>query len=303
MRTSGLLILTLSQCLMRAATPGVEIDSLFPQPDESGQWVQTDPIRVFTGAELFALIDGGADIYYEYGFTRVATTRYASESGGTVAIELYEMQDPVSAYGIVTFVGRETEPSQALGQELRRGNYYLYLWKGRFLATFTASDTSRAINNGMLSLASIMEGKIPREGSRPPIADVLLGKEFPHASVVYVKGALALTNVSVLGELNAFPVDEGATGQRGPCQDLLLRYRSAEESRKAMDHAIARLRSSIRISGVMMREDGWECLIGSLITARMVPYRNYLLASTGPDAPSVSSGIDILKAAVDSLTR
>jgi len=57
----------------------------------------TDPARV---EELLRLIDGAAEMYFEYSFKRAIFQSYVDEDGQWIDVEIYEMEDAASAYGL-----------------------------------------------------------------------------------------------------------------------------------------------------------------------------------------------------------
>ena len=55
--------------------------------------------EVFIGGALWGLINGGADLYYEYGFDRMALQEITWQ-GEKFRLELYRMDSPLAAFGI-----------------------------------------------------------------------------------------------------------------------------------------------------------------------------------------------------------
>jgi hypothetical protein len=66
-------------------------------------WTRDGEPQEFVGEDLYTYIDGGAEIYQEYGFRRVVVQDYESRAGKSVSLEIFEMADPAAAYGIFTF--------------------------------------------------------------------------------------------------------------------------------------------------------------------------------------------------------
>lgn len=91
--------------------------------------------EVYVGGALWGLINGGADIYYEYGFDRMAIQEISWE-GEEFRLELYRMDRPQSAFGIYSISRHGCEEGGVVvaGDCLNRyqyqfysGNYYLSL--------------------------------------------------------------------------------------------------------------------------------------------------------------------------------
>ncbi len=98
-------------------TPSVERPTgvLRMLPRKIGVWAATAAPQVFEQDKLFDFIDGGAEVYYEYGFKRAATREYA-KGDESVTVDVFEMSGPESAFGIFSY---ERDPD---GRDLRIGD-------------------------------------------------------------------------------------------------------------------------------------------------------------------------------------
>jgi len=56
-------------------------------------------VRNFNGESLYGYIDGGADLYLEYGFSDVTVTEFV-RGKSKYKVEVYRMKDPEAAFGI-----------------------------------------------------------------------------------------------------------------------------------------------------------------------------------------------------------
>ena len=71
-------------------------------------WEADGPPRVFIEKDLFNHIDGGAELFLEFGFAKLRVQPYSGEKAELVG-ELYEMTGPAAALGIYLMnAGRET---------------------------------------------------------------------------------------------------------------------------------------------------------------------------------------------------
>jgi hypothetical protein len=61
-------------------------------------------VRSYAGEELFELIDGGAPLYFEYGFLAASAARYRGVPRGTVAAERYVMRSEGGAFGLYSYL-------------------------------------------------------------------------------------------------------------------------------------------------------------------------------------------------------
>ena len=84
------------------SNPFEEINALFEKENLKSEGES----RIYRGDELYELIDGGADIYFEYGFVAVMTKKI-SYNDCVFNISIYQMKSPESAFGILTFSQHE----------------------------------------------------------------------------------------------------------------------------------------------------------------------------------------------------
>jgi hypothetical protein len=93
-------------------------------------WARDGEPQEFEGEDLYSYIDGGAEIYQEYGFRRVVVQDYRNPRGKSVSLELFEMDSPAAAYGMFTFKRSGKGRSLGLGGGGEIEAYYLNFWKG-----------------------------------------------------------------------------------------------------------------------------------------------------------------------------
>jgi hypothetical protein len=80
----------------------------FPENNNVNGWVKNEAPRVFKKTALFNHINGGAELFHEFGFDELVVQYYKKESD-EIAIEIYKMESPTSALGIYLMkCGKET---------------------------------------------------------------------------------------------------------------------------------------------------------------------------------------------------
>ncbi len=129
---------------MRRQDLAIMILALFPAACSSspgpldqeltGGYIDTEESENYNRGSLYTYMDGGADLYLEYGFSRLSVRRYA-RGRDRYLVELYEMKGPESAFALYSYnrrSGTESElvPSCVAGitdaeVQLARGSYYL----------------------------------------------------------------------------------------------------------------------------------------------------------------------------------
>lgn len=186
-------------------------------------------VRSFEGEDLFDYMDGGAELYYEYGFRRLWVRDYRSE-GEELRAELYEMEDPEGAFGLLTAeaVGEEVE----VGQEGFYEDGTLVFWKGSYFVRVSAEGDLR---EEVLKLGRAIASRLKGGGSPPQLIGYL-----PRGvrAFLYFRGPLALHNFYFLSHEDLLRLGEGAEGvayrARGGVV-VLVSYPVPSEARRALE--------------------------------------------------------------------
>jgi len=209
----------------------IDLAAFLPSAADLETWKPRPPLQRFKGDDLFLYIDGGAEIYREYGFKQVVVQDYQDPKGRSITLEIFEMDGPESAYGMFTFKSTPKGRLYEIGQEARLEDYYLNFWKGPCLVTLTGFDEGRECAEGLLRIARAVNGKMPLKGSRPALVD-RLPKEWATSRLVYVRGLLALNNIHTFFPQDAFRFKEGLAAERDNSKIFILRYETPAEAQR-----------------------------------------------------------------------
>jgi hypothetical protein len=223
--------------------PGVGVAPLRCQPlalpGVAGGWARAESVAVYAGKDLFLLVDGGADLFFEYGFLRAFSTEYAHPPDASAAAELYAMKDAAAAYGLFTSFTAGTGTIVPVGQEAVLGSGYCIFWKGPYVAMLTAGSVDSSSGPMLLQLAGALEKEIPAIGEVPDLCVKLRKNGFDTRSMVFIRGRLALGNHLPQAWASAFSPAEGVVGLSGADHYLVLEYANAAEAGAALSKATA----------------------------------------------------------------
>ena len=262
-----------------------------PTKSELGDWSPVGDPQTAVGEDLFLLINGGAEVYYEYGFKQAVIQGYTNTNEKSINLEMYEMEDAESAYGAYSFKTGKKGQEVALGNEGMVEDYYLNFWKGNFVVTLIGFDTDQETQDGLMALAKIIETNIVEQGSRPHLANVLLEAGFPKSGITYLEGGLALYNRYEFDTQNIFGVKKGVIGERGDQKIFVFKYDDENESMEWFEKARDHLRDSSRFSSFRSDDDGFSLRDTENRLVFVSSYGNYILVYVGGES---SEARDIL---------
>ncbi len=258
------------------------LSSLLPQKGEIKNWSPSDTAQIYVGDDLFTFINGGADIYHEYGFNRVITQEFgSSDNNHSINVEIYEMNNPASAFGIYTFKIGNKGKKLSIGQETLLQNYYLNSWKGKYLITLTGFDSEKETTDGLVTLAGLINTKIKKNGSKPELIQLLPKENLPDLQVKYLKGNLALFNNYQFDTENIFGLREGVIGNYNDFQLLIFKYEDAQESINWYNNALNKIKENKYFEDLLSSEVSFSVLDRNEKFLTVQPFQNYILITLG----------------------
>ena len=174
-----------------------DILACLPRVPIPGGWVPEGQAQQFKGEDLYVYIDGGADIYQEYGFVAVAVQDYQSPAGKSVSLEIFEMSDDDAAFGMYTFKTTGKGEPVSLGDGGQLEDYYLNFREGRYVLTLTGFDSSSETVRGLREVGRAAAMTLPAGKRRLPalVGCLPAAAGFEAGSVKYVRGRLGLNNI------------------------------------------------------------------------------------------------------------
>lgn len=218
-----------------------DILGYLPQGGEIDGWTADEPPLHYRGADLFMLIDGGADIYHEYGFEQVVSAHYLNGQGNSITVEIYEMDSAAAAYGMFSFKSSNNGQVLAIGQEALLEDYYLNFWKGNMLVTIVGSDADPQTRQAVIDMAKAVDRRISGTGQRPALVDMLRQEPVPLTLPTYIRGPIGAMNHYMFDTDDIFRVEEGAVGLVDRCRVMVFQYRDENERGGIYNQAVARL--------------------------------------------------------------
>ena len=69
-----------------------------------------------------------------------------------ISLEIYEMDSPAAAFGIYSFNSGQGGEALDVGTEALLQEYYLNVWKGRYLLVLTGADSEETTRAGLLEI-------------------------------------------------------------------------------------------------------------------------------------------------------
>jgi hypothetical protein len=188
------LLLLLAVIFLLSPVCRSQIPESFPSVDKNDlPDAKISSERIFTGESLFGYIDGGAELYLEYGFVSAHISEI-NIMGGRYKTEIYRMEGPEEAFGIFSvsrFRCRSMPPVSVFCCQTRfqlmicSGSYYVSIING----SGNESDSIASLKIGEQIVRKIKEQSADLSVYLPGVARDTIRK---HA--ILVKGRLGIMN-------------------------------------------------------------------------------------------------------------
>ena len=285
-RALALLLLFIAVSATAGQVPE-NLAGLLPTSGEVAGLTPGDTLQSFQGDDLYQMIDGGADIYHEYGFRQVLSTEYVDGRGKIIKLELYEMESPMAAYGIYSFKVGEGGKELAIGREARLEDYYLNFWKGKLQVTVIGQDADEVTVQGVVALAGAVAARIAQTGPRPELADLLLQEPLPFSHPKYLRGPIGLMNYYLFDRENIFRIGEGFVGGVEGCRTMVFRYATDRESAETYAYATSKLSTGTRFTNQNRLENQYTMLDRKKELVMIKQSGRYIAIVIGPNTEKV----------------
>jgi hypothetical protein len=228
---------------------------LLPSINElKGFELKSEP-EYYQGDDLFYLINGGADIYLEYGFKDVISASYENETGLSFKAEIYQMLNDSAAYGIFSFNRNDKTIYHDIGDESIRQDDFLIFIKGRYYVVFTSQSNREEQKVNLLVKARLTEAHIKGSANVPVLVSEY---ESLAPNAIYLRGPLAVNNIYLFDYTDIFQFADGIFFKQFDISTFIFNYPSAEICDQSFQKVKNRLQSSTRFLNFEETEIGFS---------------------------------------------
>ncbi|HUV31397.1 MAG TPA: DUF6599 family protein [Acidobacteriota bacterium] len=240
------------------AAGGIAAEIVYPGDDFVPGWKTAGQTLRFVKNDLYGYIDGGAELFHEYGFEDLLVQHYV-RGEDEISLEVYRMASPESALGIYLIrCGTET-PVQGVPVRNSGGWSQIAAVKGGCFIQ---------VNNfmGDEDLLPVMVELVSRAATSVPEAEpVLLLDSLPREGLVpgtelIVRGPYSLQMMLTFGKGDVLELGSEIFGVAGDYRDsagvvftrIVIPYPNAGTARHAFESLVANLDPYLTV------EDAWQ---------------------------------------------
>lgn len=282
-----------------AAPPAVADQAADAQmlPADVSGWKKAGGPRVFTKADLYGHINGGAEVFLDLGFEQLTVQKY-DKGGAPITVEIYRMVDPTAARGIYLSKCGKEKRDPGLTQRHTVTRHQLLMQRDRYFFQINNNSGAEAHTPALVAFAGAIAATIPADGAVPALA--LLPKAgLAAGSERIIRGAVTIQAVYLLGEGDMLRLGGALTAVAGDYRGtaagdytlIVAEYPTPAAATTALAHIQQNLDSYLKPTATtktMLVFQDYEKKYGSVaVTGKRLEVRLHL---TGPPATTPAAG-------------
>ena len=145
----------------------------------------------FDGGSLWGYMNGGADIYLEYGFEKLRVEEFSIDDE-TIKLELFRMIDPISAFGIFSFKTFKCKQSGVITTIDCLNRFQFQLSYGDYYIQLISERSTNKTQEVMISIAEILLKKLEHKELELPVHYLTDSLNFSLQDIKMLKGELGI---------------------------------------------------------------------------------------------------------------
>lgn len=145
----------------------------------------------YDGKSLWGYMNGGADLYLEYGFEGLLVQEITI-NGISVKCEIYKMRDALGAYGIFSVNRHKCQMAEGFKPIHCLNNYQVQVVKGDYYFSLINQAGDATAQKATLEVAQQLEKLVTDKEIPFPVHGYFAGKS---NRLVYLEGEISLSNV------------------------------------------------------------------------------------------------------------
>jgi hypothetical protein len=273
--------------LFTITAKGKDLNKLLPQNNTIHGWQLADTIKSYKSDQLFTYMDGGAEIFMEYGFKQLEVGQYIDKDGHHLQVEIFEMTDSAAAYGIYTFyLNGEGKTIQA-GQEGTFIDYYGVARKGNILVVVSVPVITDPIKLDIEKFATYVCNLYTLTSGRPELVTRTEKFEPNSGYIKFMVGKIGLSNVYKFIPGNSFVFNQATSFEKAGIRVIIMTFESQQIAQKQLNDALTRMKKSNSDGNYVIGENYFEFADYKKNTVYCETLHNFLFITIGQDKNQV----------------
>jgi len=177
-----------------------------PQDGEVPGWSRSGKTLLFTKADLYGHIDGGAELFLEFGFEQLGVQNYLSGEK-ELDVEIYRMADEKAALGVYLMKCGKEERLDGFASRHSATKYQLLFCQGRYFVIINQFHSGETLPGDAKKMGEAICRAIPAAAYPDYFQDLPVPGRDPSYLRLY-RGPIAFQSLYTFGEGDLFDMKE-----------------------------------------------------------------------------------------------
>jgi hypothetical protein len=177
---------------MPAMAKEISMEQFFPVPACAEGWILDGKVALFDKDTLFDRIDGESELFFPYGFQKLAYARYENRQDPRVAldIDVYRMGSLIDAFGMFANYRRKDDEDLRIGSEGTISSSQVFFYQDQYFVRLQVTGAVSAPLAVLKDCARAISQNLPQTSARPTELEAFLIPAVVKKSERYVAQSL-----------------------------------------------------------------------------------------------------------------
>jgi hypothetical protein len=226
----------------------------------SGWSVNTE--RIFNDSTLYNYIDGAAELYLSFGFSKVVNRIYSRANQPDILVDIFYMNTCNDAYGVFTHTVGKTKKEFGFQSQHTQGA--IVFWKANYYVSIFANPETEESKTAMIDLAKTIDASIHGNSLLPDILNYLPGQSIDPESIRYFRHYIWLNsyyNISRENILNINQKTHAVLAKYGDGEQktvlLIIKYPTDKEAYLAHQKFVVEFDKELKNKTLLINKKKW----------------------------------------------
>lgn len=256
-------IVIISQLVFLTMNLQAQTDPSFILPDSINGWTKLSDDRMFDETNLYNYIDGSAELYLSFGFSKVFNRIYSNGERQEILVDIFYMNSSYDAFGAFSFsVG---DIGTDFGNQSQIAPGAIIFWKDNFYISIFANPNTEESTGVMKTIAKLLDGSIASKGELPEVLNYLPQYNIDKQSIRYFRHYIWMNSHYFISKENLLNIDQntqGALAKYGSNDKyvlMVLKYPGETEALAAKEKFVSNFNINLEKMNAVQTDDGKWC--------------------------------------------
>lgn len=212
-----------------------------------------------TDTELYDYINGGAELYLQYGFEKLAKRIYTDNNQNEIKAEIFDLDAPKNAFGVFSY------SMDTVNTDIGQGGQYigssLIFWQDKYFVSIFAHKENAEIKEKLLETGRKISNSIGKTSALPksyhiiPEKSIVKGSTFYFHHPAWQNKFRYISNDNIFNinrDVKAFITQYGSPGNKYYL--LLLEYPNNKKAQKAYKKGRKKISPKLKRQRLVQKE-------------------------------------------------